>query len=104
MRTRRHVLPVKDDDFFIGTAASYISLWQQISGAFFAVFLMVSSISAVVGGIVIMNVNTVAENGGNDCATAASLDSQAAGFVHSRQLCNSQRGRNVLLVDRLLSD
>jgi putative ABC transport system permease protein len=59
MRTRRHVLPGKDDDFFIGTAASYISLWQQISGAFFAVFLMVSSISAVVGGIVIMNVMLV---------------------------------------------
>jgi putative ABC transport system permease protein len=34
-------------------------LWQSISGAFFAVFMMVSSISAVVGGIVIMNVMLV---------------------------------------------
>jgi putative ABC transport system permease protein len=59
LRARRHVQPGKDDDFFIGTSESYISLWQQISSAFFAVFIMVSSISAVVGGIVIMNVMLV---------------------------------------------
>lgn len=59
MRTRRHDLPGRDESFFIGTAQSYISLWQSISGSFFAVFVMVSSISAVVGGIVIMNVMLV---------------------------------------------
>ena len=59
MRTRRHDLPAKDDSFFVGTSQSYISLWQSISGSFFAVFVMVSSISAVVGGIVIMNVMLV---------------------------------------------
>jgi putative ABC transport system permease protein len=59
MRARRHVGAGKDDDFFIGTSESYISLWQSISSAFFAVFMMVSSISAVVGGIVIMNVMLV---------------------------------------------
>ncbi|HEV3200602.1 MAG TPA: ABC transporter permease [Bryobacteraceae bacterium] len=59
LRARRHVQPGKDDDFFIGTAESYISLWKSISSAFFAVFVMVSSISAVVGGIVIMNVMLV---------------------------------------------
>ena len=59
LRARRHVGPGSDDDFFIGTAESYISLWQSISSAFFAVFVMVSSISAVVGGIVIMNVMLV---------------------------------------------
>lgn len=59
LRARRHVMPGKDSDFFIGTKESYIALWQSISGAFFAVFLMVSSISAVVGGIVIMNVMLV---------------------------------------------
>lgn len=59
LRARRHVAPGKEDDFFIGTAESYISLWQSISSAFFAVFVMVSSISAVVGGIVIMNVMLV---------------------------------------------
>ena len=59
MRTRRHVLPGQDESFFVGTAQSYIALWQSISGSFFAVFVMVSSISAVVGGIVIMNVMLV---------------------------------------------
>jgi putative ABC transport system permease protein len=59
LRTRRHILPGANEDFFIGTKDSYISLWQQISSAFFAVFIMVSSISAVVGGVVIMNVMLV---------------------------------------------
>lgn len=59
LRTRRHDLPGKDDSFFIGTAQSYISLWESISGSFFAVFVMVSSIAAIVGGIVIMNVMLV---------------------------------------------
>jgi putative ABC transport system permease protein len=59
LRARRHVRPGAENNFFIGTKDSYISLWQSISGAFFAVFMMVSSISAVVGGIVIMNVMLV---------------------------------------------
>jgi putative ABC transport system permease protein len=59
LRSRRHNTGLNDDDFFIGTAQSYMSLWQSISGAFFSVFVMVSSISAVVGGIVIMNVMLV---------------------------------------------
>ena len=59
LRARRHVRPGADEDFFIGTKDSYINLWQSISSAFFAVFIMVSSISAVVGGIVIMNVMLV---------------------------------------------
>ena len=59
LRARRHVMPGKESDFFIGTKDSYIALWQSISGAFFTVFVMVSSISAVVGGIVIMNVMLV---------------------------------------------
>lgn len=59
LRARRHVRPGAEADFFIGTKDSYIALWQSISGAFFAVFVMVSSISAIVGGIVIMNVMLV---------------------------------------------
>ncbi|HUJ23519.1 MAG TPA: ABC transporter permease [Bryobacteraceae bacterium] len=59
VRARRHVPLGQPDDFFIGTSESYISLWESISSAFFAVFVMVSSISAVVGGIVIMNVMLV---------------------------------------------
>ncbi len=59
LRAKRHVRPDAEDDFFIGTKESFIALWQSISSAFFAVFIMVSSISAVVGGIVIMNVMLV---------------------------------------------
>jgi putative ABC transport system permease protein len=59
LRARRHIIGVQREDFFIGTKESYISLWQSISSAFFGVFILVSSISAVVGGIVIMNVMLV---------------------------------------------
>jgi len=66
LRARRHIGPKQEEDFFIGTASSYIgtassymSLWESISTAFFAVFIMVSAISAIVGGIVIMNVMLV---------------------------------------------
>lgn len=59
MRARRHLRPNQADDFFIGTKDNYIQLWGQISGAFFAVFILVSSISGVIGGVVIMNVMLV---------------------------------------------
>ena len=59
LRARRHIVGNHEEDFFVGTKDSYISLYKQISGAFFAVFLMVSAISGVVGGIVIMNVMLV---------------------------------------------
>lgn len=59
LRMLRHVAPGSEDDFFFATKESYISLWRSISAAFFAVFLMVSAISAMVGGIVIMNVMLV---------------------------------------------
>lgn len=59
MRARRHIVGDHPEDFFIGTKDSYISLWKSISSAFFGVFILVSSISAIVGGIVIMNVMLV---------------------------------------------
>jgi putative ABC transport system permease protein len=48
-----------EDDFFIGTKESYMALWRSISSAFFAVFILVSAISVIIGGIVIMNVMLV---------------------------------------------
>ena len=59
LRARRHIGPNDPETFFIGTKDSYIELWKSISGAFFGVFIMVSAISAIVGGIVIMNVMLV---------------------------------------------
>jgi len=63
LRGRRHLIGKMDDDFFIGTKESYMALWRSISSAFFAVFIMVSAISIVVGGIVIMNVMLVSVTG-----------------------------------------
>src|SRR5215470_1806525 len=34
LRARRHIRPGQDEDFFIGTADSYITLWESISSAF----------------------------------------------------------------------
>jgi putative ABC transport system permease protein len=59
LRARRHLTGKMDDDFFIGTKESYMALWRSISAAFFAVFIMVSAISVIIGGIVIMNVMLV---------------------------------------------
>jgi len=56
VRARRHLTTDMDNDFFIGTKESYMALWRSISAAFFAVFIMVSAISVIIGGIVIMNV------------------------------------------------
>jgi putative ABC transport system permease protein len=59
MRARRHLTGKMEDDYFIGTKESYMALWRSISSAFFAVFIMVSVIAVMVGGIVIMNVMLV---------------------------------------------
>ncbi|HWY42923.1 MAG TPA: ABC transporter permease [Candidatus Sulfotelmatobacter sp.] len=59
LRARRHLTGQMENDFFIGTKESYMALWRSISSAFFGVFIMVSAISVVIGGIVIMNVMLV---------------------------------------------
>jgi len=59
LRARRHHGPKMENDFFIGTKDSYMALWKSISSAFFGVFILVSAISVLIGGIVIMNVMLV---------------------------------------------
>lgn len=59
LRARRHLSGNREDDFFIGTKESYMALWRSISSAFFGVFILVSAISVIIGGIVIMNVMLV---------------------------------------------
>ena len=59
LRGRRHVPFSAHDDFAIGTNASYLSVWSSISGSFFGVTIVISSISLIVGGIVIMNIMLV---------------------------------------------
>src|SRR5215468_8261847 len=59
LRARRHLSGQMENDFFVGTKESYMALWRSISSAFFGVFILVSAISVVIGGIVIMNVMLV---------------------------------------------
>ena len=59
LRGRRHVAYNSPDSFYITTSATFLSLWSSISSAFFMIFIMVSSIASVVGGIVIMNIMLV---------------------------------------------
>ncbi len=59
LRARRDIRGSQREDFYIGTAETYLDLWRQISSAFFAVFVLLSSIASVVGGVVIMNIMLV---------------------------------------------
>ncbi len=59
MRGRHHIAYAKADDFAIETSDSFLALWKDISGSFFAVTIAIASISLVVGGIVIMNIMLV---------------------------------------------
>lgn len=59
LRARRHLSGKMENDFFIGTKDNYMALWKSISSAFFGVFILVSAISVIIGGIVIMNVMLV---------------------------------------------
>lgn len=47
------------DDFYLATAETYLALWEDISAVFFLVFVLISSIASLVGGIVIMNIMLV---------------------------------------------
>ena len=59
LRSRRHDAPGAPDSFEIETNDSFISLWSSISQNFFLVTIAISSISLLVGGIVIMNIMLV---------------------------------------------
>ena len=47
------------DDFYLATAETYLELWEDISSVFFLVFVLISSVASLVGGIVIMNIMLV---------------------------------------------
>jgi putative ABC transport system permease protein len=59
LRSRRHLTPDAGDDFYFATADTYLDLWKDISAVFFLVFVLISSVSSLVGGIVIMNITLV---------------------------------------------
>jgi putative ABC transport system permease protein len=59
LRGRRHLAYAAKDDFTIETNASFLAVWGSISQGFFFVVFLISTISLVVGGIVIMNIMLV---------------------------------------------
>ncbi len=60
MRIRHKLKPTEEDDFYITTSETLVSLWENISRAIFGSLVGVVSITLVVGGIIIMNVMLVA--------------------------------------------
>src|SRR5207249_2241975 len=59
MRGRRHLGPVKKDNFGITTSETLLELWHNLTNGIFFVTVGVALISLVVGGIVIMNIMLV---------------------------------------------
>ena len=51
--------PSARDDFYFTTAQTYLDLWRDISSVLFLVFVLISSVASIVGGIVIMNITLV---------------------------------------------
>lgn len=59
MRALRNLKYQQEDDFTVLTSDSTIDLFHSITDNFFLVFLLLTAVSAVVGGIVIMNIMLV---------------------------------------------
>ncbi len=59
MRARRHLTYAKPDDFSIETGESIMELWQTMTRGIYVVTLVVTAISLLVGGIVVMNIMLV---------------------------------------------
>lgn len=62
MRIRHKLRPNQEDDFYITTSETLVSLWETISRALFGSLIGIVSITLLVGGIIIMNVMLVAVN------------------------------------------
>ena len=59
MRLRHHLRPGDDDDFAITSSETMLGLWDRLKNILLSVLMMVVGISAVVAGIVIMNIMLV---------------------------------------------
>jgi putative ABC transport system permease protein len=60
LRKRRNVPLSADNNFELGTAESFISIFDDVTGAVFVVMLFISSIAFMVGGVGVMNIMLVA--------------------------------------------
>jgi putative ABC transport system permease protein len=59
MRIRRHLDYQKDDDFSIETGQSVMEFWQSATRGIYVVTIVVTGISLLVGGVVVMNIMLV---------------------------------------------
>jgi putative ABC transport system permease protein len=59
MRNRRHLTYLKDDNFSIETGESIMDLWQTATRGIYVVTIVVTAISLLIGGIVVMNIMLV---------------------------------------------
>jgi putative ABC transport system permease protein len=59
MRARRHLTYSKPDDFNIETGETVMELWQTMTRGIYVVTFVVTAISLLVGGIVVMNIMLV---------------------------------------------
>jgi putative ABC transport system permease protein len=59
MRNRRHIDYQKPDDFNIETGESLMDLWKNATRGIYAATVLVTTISLIVGGIVVMNIMLV---------------------------------------------
>jgi putative ABC transport system permease protein len=59
MRARRHLTYQKPDNFNIETGESIMELWQTMTRGIYVVTIVVTAISLLVGGIVVMNIMLV---------------------------------------------
>ena len=59
MRVRRHLEYNEPDDFNIETGESVMALWQNATRGIYVVTIVVTAISLLVGGIVVMNIMLV---------------------------------------------
>ena len=60
MRTRRHLKPGEENNFYLQTSEAALEGWQKISKIMITFLPMLVSISLIVGGIVIMNIMLMA--------------------------------------------
>jgi putative ABC transport system permease protein len=59
MRSRRHLDYQKPDDFNVETGESVMDIWKNATRGIYAATVLVTAISLVVGGIVVMNIMLV---------------------------------------------
>jgi len=59
MRARRHLGFAKPDDFSIETGESVLELWNSATRGIYVVTVVVTGISLIVGGVVVMNIMLV---------------------------------------------